>query len=498
MFCGESMDKITLALISVLVYSVIIIIVGWWARGRVKNMTDYIVAGRRLGFWLTYGTITATWFCAGTVLGGAAMTYEFGVRGVIMDPIGASVSLILFSLFFASILRKLKYLTVADFFRVKYGKSMEVLSSLIQVLAYIGWLGGLLVAYSAVFQILLGLSFEQGVLLGTIITVVYTFLGGMWSVTLTDFIQMILLLAGLIIMVPYVISAAGGWEAITTHIPADSYSILPGEGFEYLGYVGIIGLSYYIASWMNQALGSLSCQDLVQRSLAAKNERTAKYASFAAGVTYITLGMLGPLMGIWARLIIPSIEDPNLVIPKLALDLLPAPFFALLTVGLLALIMSSADSSLLIPPSVIANNLVPMIRPQISEKGKLLITRILVIVAAFVSLAIALWAATIYFLTQVAWYLILFVQAIPFIFGLYWKKANRTGAIASVVSNIVLWIPLIYYLYQQTEDIWLAIYAPGPVVIPIGVVVFVVVSLLTQKKDPPKPLLDIDGQPVKS
>ncbi len=248
---------------------------------------------------------------------------------------------------------------------------------------------------------------------------------------------------------------------------------------------------------MNQALGSLSCQDLVQRSLAAKDERTAKYASFTAGLTYMTLGMLGPLMGIWARLIIPSIEDPDLVIPTLALDLLPAPFFALLSVGILALIMSSADSALLIPPSIIANNLVPMIYPKVSEGKKLLITRILVVVAAFISLAIALWAATIYFLTQIAWYLILFVQAVPFIFGLYWKKANRTGAIASVVTNIVLWIPFIYYLYQQTEDIWLAIYAPGPFVIPIGAVVFIVASPLTQKKDPPKPLLDIDGQPVK-
>lgn len=490
------MDKITLALIAVISYSIVIIFVGWWAKGRVKDMTDYIVAGRRLGFWLTYGTITATWFCAGTVLGGAAMTYSFGVRGVIMDPIGASVCLIIFSLFFASILRKLKYLTIADFFRVKYGRSMEALSSIIQVLAYIGWLGGLLVAYSVVFQVLLGLTFEQGVFLGTIVTVVYTFLGGMWSVTITDFIQMLLLLAGLIVMVPYVISAAGGLEAIAANIPADAYSILPGENFEYLGYFGMIGLAYYIASWMNQAIGALSCQDLVQRSLAAKDEKTARRASFAAGITYATLGMIGPLIGIWARLVITEIEDPNLVIPVLALNLLPAPLFAILTVGLLALIMSSADSSLIIPPSVIVNNLIPMVRPDLNEKTKLLITRILVVVSAFVSLAIALWAATIYFLTQIAWYLILFIQAIPFIFGIYWKKANRTGAIASVVTNVALWIPLIYYFYQQTEDIWLAIYAPGPFVIPIGAVVFVVASLLTQKKDPPKPLLDIEGKPI--
>jgi SSS family transporter len=489
-------DKVTLALIAVIVYSIGMLIIGWLSKERIRNMADYIVAGRRLGFWLAYGTITATWFCAGTVLGGAAMTYSFGVRGVIMDPIGASVCLILFSLFFASILRKLKYLTIADFFRVKYGRTMEIVSSAIQVLAYIGWLGGLLVAYSAVFQVLLGLTFEQGVFLGTVVTVAYTFLGGMWSVTLTDFVQMMLLLAGLIIMVPYVISAAGGWGAITTQIPADAYSILPGENFEYLGYVGMIGLAYYIASWMNQAIGSLSCQDLVQRSLAAKDEKTAKYASFAAGITYATLGMIGPLIGIWARLIITDIEDPNLIIPTLALNLLPAPLFALLTVGLIALIMSSADSSLIIPPSVIVNNLIPMIRPNMDDKTKVLLTRILVLVTAFVSLAIALWAATIYFLTQIAWYLILFVQAIPFIFGIYWRKANRTGAIASVITNVALWIPLIYYFYQQTEDIWLAIYAPGPFVIPIGAAVFVIASLLTQKKDPPKPLLDIEGKPI--
>ena len=499
------MDKVTLALYGVIGYFVIVMFIGWWASRRVKTLTDFAVAGRRLGPILVFGTVLATWFGGGTALGGASMAYSFGLRGVIMDPLGAGVAVILFALFFAVILRRLKYITIADFFRAKYGKGMELASSIVNIVAYMGWLGALLVSFSAVFQVLLGIPFEQGIYLGTIVTIIYTFAGGMWSVTLTDFIQMFLLILGIVLIIPFLLGAVGGWGPIQEAVSLDMYSILPGPGMEYLGYVGLFGFMYWISSWVVQGLGSLSCQDLVQRSLSAKDEKTAKWATFAAGIGYWTIGLIPALVAIWGIALIPEIDNPDLILPTLAMEVLPTWAFVIFVVGLVAAIMSSSDSAMIIPPTMIAENILPYFKKDVSEKTKVWVARLLVPIIAIVALLIALYAATIFFLMNLSWELILMVQGIPFILGIYWKKANRLGAYASILVNFAVWIPLIFWTLPYTLEVeggvldwavWDSIYIAAIPALVAGTITFVVVSLLTQKRDPPKPILSIDGKPL--
>jgi len=499
------MDKVTIALWASIVYMIVSISIGVWASRRIKDLVDYIIAGRRLGFWLTFGTILATWFCTGVVIGGASMAYLFGLRGVIMDPIGSGLCIVLFGVFFAHILRKLRYVTISDFFRVRYGEAMELLSVFVQIIAYMGWTAVLIITFGDIFHVYTGIPWELGLVIGTMVTIVYTTLGGMWSVTLTDFIQMILFIAGTILAVPFVIQAVGGWEVIASRIPLDRYSILPGSGFEYLGYIGLFGMMYYVSAWLVQGIGSLSCQDLVQRALSAKDAKTSRYASIAAGVGYWTLGIIPALIGIWASIVLPDLENPDYVIPMVAVKFLPLPVFVLFSVGIIAALMSSADSAMLIPPSMIAWNLLPRIKPGLSEKTRLIISRILVPVIAFISLAIALWAKMIYYLMNFSWLLILMVQGIPFILGIYWKKANRSAALAAVVVNFAVWIPLFLYLLPYCLEVeggemiwatWDALYMAAPAALACGTVAFIITALVTQKRDPPKPLLDIEGKPI--
>lgn len=194
----------------------------------------------------------------------------------------------------------------------------------------------------------------------------------------------------------------------------------------------------------------------------------------------------------------PSLENSDLVLPTVALKFLPPWVFVIFSVGLLAALMSSADSAMLIPPSIIAWNLLPMIKPSVSERTKLIVARALVPVIALTSLAIALWAKTIYFLMNLSWELILMVQAIPFILGMYWKKANRLAAISSVIVNFAIWIPLTLYLLPVTlkveEEVlewavWDAIYIAALPALIVGTITFFIVALATQKIDPPKPIV---------
>lgn len=190
-----------------------------------------------------------------------------------------------------------------------------------------GWMGSLLVTFGTIFKVFLNVPYEQGLILGTIVTIAYTTLGGMWSVALTDLFQALLLTIGILILSPITLNAIGGFDALVTKIPADSFSILPESNWGYLGYVGVMGVAFYISAWLVQGIGSLSCQDLVQRALSAKDERTSKYVSILAGITYLVLGLIPATIGIMGRLIIPSIDNPDETLPTLGLKLLPTiPF----------------------------------------------------------------------------------------------------------------------------------------------------------------------------
>ncbi|RLG87933.1 MAG: hypothetical protein DRO16_05555 [Thermoprotei archaeon] len=484
------MDKVSYALIGVTIYLSITLAIGIWSSRRVKKLVDYVVAGRKLGYLLTYGTILATWFGTGVVIGGASMAYSFGYRGVIMDPIGAGLCIILFGLFIASILRKRGYLTVSDFFRERYGEGMELITAIVQVIAYMGWTASLLLSFGAIFNVFLGLPYSTGLIIGTVVTIIYTMLGGMWSVALTDLIQSFLLIIGVIILLPYVVSAAGGLSVIGKQIPLSDFSILPEKGWGYLGYTGLLGAAFYISSWIVQGLGSLSCQDLVQRALSARNERISKISSIMAGITYIILGLVPATIGIFGRLIIPDLDNPDQIIPMLGLKLLPVIPFTIFSIGLLAALMSSADSAMLIPPTMIVNNILSKTKPELSDKQKLVIGRILVPVTAVTALIIAMYAKTIYFLMNFSWELILMVQGIPFLIGLYWDKPGRKAAYASIIVNLLAWIALIIYTLPLTLDveegvlewaIWDSIYISAPPALILGTIAFILVGLWDKK-----------------
>ncbi len=482
-------SKVTIAFASVAVYLIAMMIVGYIASRRVKGFIDYAVASRRLSLPLTFGTILATWFGTGVAMGGASMAYTDGFRGVIMDPIGAGLCIILFGLFFAKKLRSLGYLTISDYFRERYGRSMEFASAVIQVLAYIGWTATLLVTFGTIMSVFAGVSYKEGLAIGTIITLAYTVMGGLWSVALTDFIQSILLMIGIVLIVPFAIKAVGGLHGVFVKTSWSDYSILPAKNWGYLGYIGALGAAYYISSWLVQGMGSLSCQDLVQRALAAKNEDVARKASLAAGLAYVTIGLIPAFVGVLARFILPSLTNPDECLPRIALQLLPTWGFALFSVGMLAALMSSADSAMLIPAVMVAQNIVPFFK-EVGDKTKLVIGRMLVPITVAVALVIALSAPRIYFLMNLSWELILMVQGLPFILGFYWRRANEKGAIASIIANMIVWMTLTIMLLPKTmavegdlqDAVWDSIYIAAPPALATGLITFIITSLYTSRR----------------
>ncbi|MHB8863423.1 MAG: sodium:solute symporter family transporter, partial [Pirellulaceae bacterium] len=269
-----------MVLTGMLAFFAVRLAIGYWASRKVANTTDYIVAGRRLPVYIAAASIMATWFAAEALMGAASTAYRSGFQGVIFDPFGAVLCLLISGVFFIRLMRRARYLTVVDFFERRFGPAMGILSSLAQLAAYFAWTAAQFVAGGHVLQQLLGWPLPVGmVVIGTIVTL-YTTMGGMLADTLLDFIQMFFSAGGIALLFFFVLQAVGGWSGMVTGAAAQDtatpFTLLPVAGETgYLGYHGVLGWLYWSAAWMSLGLGSVACQDLMQRSMSARNEATS-------------------------------------------------------------------------------------------------------------------------------------------------------------------------------------------------------------------------------
>ncbi len=509
---GEGILNGMPVLTGVCFYMVVMLAIGFWSSRQIRSATDYIVAGRRLGLPLVTGTLFATWFCAGTVIGSPAQAYLFGNQGTIFDPWSAALCLILAGIFFNRLMRRGRYVTVADFFEVRYGRKMGLIAAIILTIAQMGWVGSMLVAFGVILQYFSGLPLAWGIVISCFVVVVYTYLGGMWSVTVTDLFQALLLIVGLLIMLPRAVSFVGGWDYFITHagnqagLPAFALAPTGEDGF--LGYRALPGWIYYLGAWMSIGFGSLCSQDLMQRTLSAKDEKTAVYASYLSGFLYLTVGLIPVLIGMIAFELNPglSIAETEMIMPMLAVKFLPPLLMVLFVAGVVAAIMSSCDSALLAASSILGYNLVRYFKPGAGDKLILKTTRVCVPLVALVSLLMALYLETIYNLMVLAWSLMLVGLIAPYAAGCFWKKANEPGAIAAVLGGVVSWTVFIYAYLPFTgaskggiatdQAVWDAVYMGSVPAFAVSIAALGVVALATGKRYRPRPLADIDGNPL--
>lgn len=460
-------------------YILMMLVIGWLSSKNIKDATDYIVAGRRLPLGLATAALFATWFGGGTSMGAAGESYWNGFLGTIADPFGAGLCLLLAGLFYVRTMRRMKLLTIADFFAIKYGKTSELLVALITLPAFIGWVGAEMVALGLIVHSVTGLTPTAGIIISAIVVLIYTYQGGMWADTLTDFAQMIILVAGLVIMFPIVINHVGGFSAIKAQIPDEMFYFFPRN-------TGFSGWMFYLQAWIIVGLGSIPGQDVMQRALSSKDENTAQWASYFSGLGYMLLGIIPVTLGIVGRLVFPELANSELVLVELAMKFLPNFVVALFVGALLSAIMSSTDSAILAPASIVTRNILPHIK-KMDGKGELKVARIATVVITALALATALWFQNVYDLMVSAWGFLLVGCFVPLTFGIWSKKSNTPAAVTSSIIGFVSWIILGIVSPNTPNDL---------IGVVISLVVFVVVMLATYKKVAPKPLVDIYGEPI--
>ena len=474
------MSTETVIFIGVGIYLLIMLSIGVYAAKRATSATNFIVAGRRMPIWICSTTIVATWFGGGAMMGAAGASYERGLLGVIAAPFGDALVLFIVGFFFVRLFRRLRLLTFIDFFENRYGKTAATIAAIGSISSNIGWTGALLVAFGYVFETLTGVPLEIGIIGGAAVVFIYTVAGGMWAVALTDLVQMIIIAVGLVLLLVVVLIDAGGWGNIGPQLPEGTFRMIPLEN------TAEAWLNY-IRAWLIFGLANVTAQTLLQRAFSAKNEQVAQNSFYLAGIGHLSLAMIPVTLGIIASVTMPGLAEPETVIPELAIAHLHPVAIAIFVGALLAAIMSSTDSALLAAASVFSNNILPLFKPQASDRLRLLAARIAIPIFGSIAIYVALKIQVVYNLIMDANSVMLVCVVVPFIAGVWWQRANRTGALACMAVGFLTWLLAILFLPNLPSDL-LGLLA--------GLLTFLIVTPLTQKTDPPRRLLNCDGEEV--
>ena len=426
----------------VALYLLASIAIGLFAATRVHNAKDFAVAGRSLPMPIVTATVFATWFGAEAIFGVSATFVKDGLHGVVADPFGASMCLIIAGIFYGTKIYKLNVLTLGDFFRMRYNRTVEILTTLCIVVSYLGWVSAQIKALGLVFSVVTdgAISQEAGMVLGTFIVLTYTTFGGMFSVAILDFVQMAVVMGGMLFIGYLVSGMTGGVETVVSHAAAaGKLDFFPrGDWTHWLPF---------IAAWMTMMLGSIPQQDVFQRITSAKSARVAIMASILGGGIYFCFTFVPMFIAYAATLLNPEqfnglIEtDSQLVLPTLVMQHTPVFAQAVFFGAALAAIMACSSATLLAPSVSFSENILRNLFPEVNDRQLLRMMRITMVCFAGLVLTFALNTnASIFEMVESAYKITLAGAFVPLFFGAYWSRATTQGALCALIGGVSAWL----------------------------------------------------------
>jgi solute:Na+ symporter, SSS family len=371
----------------VLAYIVAQLGIAFWFSHRNRNEVDYLLAGRSLGPWMATFTVFATWFGAETCVGAAGEAYAHGISGVIADPFGYTAGIVLSGLFFAGALWKRGIVTLADLFRQRYGIGVERLAAVIMIPGSVMWAAAQVRAFGQVLASTSDLGLLAAITLAAAVVIAYTAIGGMWADAVTDLVQGIVLIAGVLALGAVFVSL-GGLREIAS-LPAARFD--PMHGRSALSAIDTLAVPIF---------STIAAQELVSRILAVRGARLARSATVAAGGLYLAVGIVPVAIGLGAAGIIGSGRNHEQVLALFAQQQLPMPLYILFLGALVSAILSTLSGALLVAGSLAAHNVLLPLAPRLSEKAKLKANRWAVIAFGLIAYFIALSSESMYALVQ--------------------------------------------------------------------------------------------------
>ncbi|GAA1465900.1 sodium:solute symporter [Nocardiopsis exhalans] len=449
------------------------IALGWWGMRRTQNKSDYLVAGRRLGPLMYAGTMAAVVLGGASTVGGIGLGYTYGISGAWL-VVAIGVGILVLHLFFAKRISRLRVYTVSEMLDLRYGGNSRLISGLVMW----GYTFMLIVpstlAFSTIFSGLFGLPRVAAIIIGGSIVVLYSTMGGMWSVTMTDMAQFAIKTVGLVMtLTPVAIWSAGGFSGMRESLDPAYFSPTNIGGETILTYFVIY------------SLGLLIGQDIWQRVFTGRDDRVAKAGGLGAGVYCLVYGVCGALIGTAAAVMFPNLANPDDSFTLMVEATLPVGLAGLVIAAALSAVMSTASGALIACSAVTSTDLWPQVRrlfgrgPSTGARDgdEVAANRIFTLVLGVASICVALAVDNVVAALTLAYNILVGGLLVAILGGLVWRRGTRAGALASMLAGSVAVIVTMALT---------GLLANEPVYVGLGtaLVVYVVVSLMTEPTAP--------------
>lgn len=416
--------------LGVAIYVLAQLALGLWVARRVHSEADYLLAGRSLGYGLATFTIFATWFGAETCVGAAGQVFEHGLAGGAAEPFGYAVCLLFMGTVFAAALWRRGYTTVADVIRARFGVGAERFAVLLVAPTSVMWAAAQIRAFGQVLALTAGVDADLAITVAAAIVLLYTVSGGLLADAITDLVQGIALIVGLIVLLVAVITHLGGVGPALAAIDPSQLSL----GTSDLGALQIVD------GWAIPVCGSLVAQELVARVLACRTEKIARRATIVGGLVYLAVGLIPVFIGLVGAKLVAGSVHPEQIVGEVARLHLGTLGYVAFVGALISAILSTVDSALLAAASLTAHNLIVPLRPGISEQGKLRVARLCVLGFGVIAFLLARGADRVHDLVEAGSAFGTGGLFVVFVLAMTTKFGGPRSAIAALASGLAVWL----------------------------------------------------------
>lgn len=422
-------------LLGIALYILLQFAIGLLVSHRSSDEKDYLLAGRSLGPLLGTFTVFATWYGAESVIGAAGLIYSDGFSGATGDPFGYAFCLIFLGLVFAIPLWRRQYTTFGDFFRERYSSGVEKLFVLLVIPSSIFWAAAQVRAFGHIISVVSDVDVELAIMGAALLITVYTVVGGMRATAVTDLIQGIALIVGLLVLFFAVVNVHGLLPLIES---------VPAERIQFFSTTGM-GFWEIVEQWALPICGATLAAEVISRILATRSAQTARSASIMGGLFYLVFGFIPVFLGLVGPGLVSGLEDPEQIIPALAGQYLTTFMYILFAGALVSAILSTVDSALLAAASLLSHNIIVPLKQGKSEQQKVRIARLSVVALGILAWYLAVNAGGVYELIETA---VAFGTAGVFVvgsIGLFSRFGDQYSAYAALVAGSLIWFVGEYY-----------------------------------------------------
>ena len=443
----------------VAVYLVVLLVIGAWGRRASGDVAGYYLAGKNLPSWVIAFSSNATGESAWLLLGLTGMGYLIGIHALwvmVGEVLGVALSWVLVGLPIKAFTDRYGSITVPDFLAARFrdsGHRIRVVSVVVILSMVLAYIAAQFTASGKAFSSFLGVSYGTGVMIGAVVILYYTTIGGFKAVAYSDLFQGVLMFGGLFALPIVGISAAGGWAPLMSSLHEIDPTLLLPMGQYGLGAAGVASA----LSFVGIGFAFLGVPQLLTRYMAAKSPSEVVHGSVIA-VPCIVVFDLGAIFGGMAgRSLFPGLEDPETILPVMSAELFPALFAGLFLAIVLAAIMSTVDSLLILASSAVVRDVVQqMFYPDMSEKRLSLYGKLTTVVVGAGALVLALGEVrVIFWFVLFAWSGLACAFTPVVLCALYWKRTTLAGATAGMLGGFIsstVWVLFIkagfYDLYE--------------------------------------------------